>query len=150
LYATNQVFWLIEKGDDLSQCSEATYSFFRIMDSRNPQGKWTDRIVSSTDGKQWRVLSDVETNLPPFSLESGVDGDTRESEIQWKTSQRNWNSYKKIHYEIRPIISNTSIIIETRVFDNEAEFRTFSIPGRRVTTTGDNVVKEDLPMHAGI
>ncbi|OXV11612.1 hypothetical protein Egran_00627 [Elaphomyces granulatus] len=145
-YLTDQVFWLIKEGDELSRSSKSMYPFFRMTDYNNPQGKWTDRVVLSTKEKGYIVLGDVETNLQPHSLEPGVAGVTTEFRINWKSWKLwdNWNRYKKIPYKIRPVIHNDEgIRIETWFSDNETGCGDFQLSSARIME-GKDVV--DLPM----
>jgi hypothetical protein len=119
------------------------YPFFRMTDYKNPQGKWTDRVVLSTKEKGYIVLGDVETNLQSHLLEPGVDGVTTKFRINWK-SWKLWNRYKKIPYKIRPVIHNDEgIRIETWFSDNETGCGDFQLSSARITE-GKDVV--DLPM----
>ncbi|OXV10046.1 hypothetical protein Egran_02191 [Elaphomyces granulatus] len=145
-YVTNQVFWLIKEGDELSRSSKAMYPFFRMTDYKSPQDKWTDRIVLSTRGEGYIVLGDVETNLQSHSLDPGVDGVTTKFRINWKSWKlwHNWHRYKKIPYKIRPVIHNDEgIRIETWFSDNETGCGDFQLSSARITE-GKDVV--DLPM----
>jgi hypothetical protein len=101
-----------------------------MADFKNPQNRWTDRIVLSTNGKEKIILGNIETNLRQFSLEPGTKGVTRKFRIKWKLWKlwgswkswnlwelwelwRNWCFYKKISFGIHPIIDDTYIRIET-------------------------------------